>query len=177
MSVELEVQGTIMPAIDLTPTHKTIYGEGGIHTGSLLDDLEGIHANYLTTGTLGYAIDSSVMYIYDGSDWNLWTIVNDNIGVGAILGDNIGAHEILSGHLSVEVTDSIVSMNDMQDELILYATVDELTGGYQGSIIQIPPTSSSAEGEKGEWALSNDYLYICTATDIWKRITLTSTWP
>lgn len=37
------------------------------------------------------------------------------------------------------------------------------------------PASASATGKVGEFALDTDYLYICVATDTWKRVAL-STW-
>lgn len=37
------------------------------------------------------------------------------------------------------------------------------------------PASASADGVKGQMACDGSYLYICTATDTWKRVAI-STW-
>lgn len=37
------------------------------------------------------------------------------------------------------------------------------------------PASASATGAGGDWAVDGDYIYVCTATDTWKRAAL-STW-
>lgn len=36
------------------------------------------------------------------------------------------------------------------------------------------PSSSSDIGNKGEICKDNDYIYVCTASDTWKRIGLSS---
>lgn len=49
---------------------------------------------------------------------------------------------------------------------------------YVGNInaeIQTAPTSASDTGEAGELRITNDYIYVCVATDTWKRVAL-STW-
>ena len=37
------------------------------------------------------------------------------------------------------------------------------------------PSSASAEGKAGEVCWDSDYLYVCTATNTWKRTSI-STW-
>ena len=37
------------------------------------------------------------------------------------------------------------------------------------------PTTASSTGTAGDWAVDADYIYVCTATDTWKRAGL-STW-
>jgi hypothetical protein len=36
------------------------------------------------------------------------------------------------------------------------------------------PSSSSASGDTGEYCWDSNYLYVCTATNTWKRIALVS---
>jgi hypothetical protein len=49
----------------------------------------------------------------------------------------------------------------------------------KGSTIRISdtrtPSSSSADGYRGEMCYDSDYVYVCVATNTWKRATL-STW-
>jgi len=37
------------------------------------------------------------------------------------------------------------------------------------------PASASATGTSGDWAIDADYIYVCTATNTWKRAAL-ATW-
>lgn len=37
------------------------------------------------------------------------------------------------------------------------------------------PATASDTGTSGDWAVDSDYIYVCTATDTWKRAAL-STW-
>ena len=37
-----------------------------------------------------------------------------------------------------------------------------------------PPASSTATGTKGTITYNDDYLYICIATDTWKRVALST---
>jgi len=37
------------------------------------------------------------------------------------------------------------------------------------------PASASATGTSGDWAVDSDYIYVCTATNTWKRAAL-ATW-
>lgn len=49
---------------------------------------------------------------------------------------------------------------------------------YVGNInaeIQTAPASATDTGEAGELRITNDYIYVCVATDTWKRVAL-STW-
>jgi hypothetical protein len=43
-------------------------------------------------------------------------------------------------------------------------------------IFNTTPTAANSDGIKGEIAFDNNYIYICTATNTWKRAAI-STWP
>lgn len=68
-----------------------------------------------------------------------------------------------------------------EDGIILW----DAANGYPvistgGDFEQIPvfgnvPASASATGTAGQMAWDADYIYVCTATDTWKRVAL-STW-
>lgn len=38
------------------------------------------------------------------------------------------------------------------------------------------PANASSTGTAGDWAVDADYIYVCTATDTWKRVAI-ATWP
>lgn len=42
-----------------------------------------------------------------------------------------------------------------------------------GKFVSVP-SSSTAAGEKGNWATDGTYLYICSATNVWKRVAIAS---
>ena len=50
-----------------------------------------------------------------------------------------------------------------------------LTGEYRLSALNTAPTSATATGSLGEIRYTEDYIYVCTATNTWKRTPLT-TW-
>ena len=37
------------------------------------------------------------------------------------------------------------------------------------------PASASSTGTSGDWAVDSDYIYVCTATNTWKRAAI-ATW-
>ena len=47
------------------------------------------------------------------------------------------------------------------------------TTGSSGTVSTTPPGSSGAAGATGDLALDSDWLYVCIATDTWKRTLLT----
>ncbi len=51
----------------------------------------------------------------------------------------------------------------------------ETDGVYKVSALNTAPSSSSDTGTLGEIRYTADYIYVCTATDTWKR-TAISTW-
>jgi len=44
------------------------------------------------------------------------------------------------------------------------------------SITNSTPASAGATGVKGQIAWDASYIYVCTATDTWKRVAI-ATWP
>jgi hypothetical protein len=43
-----------------------------------------------------------------------------------------------------------------------------------GSLRSAVPLTASSTGKKGQLAVDSDYLYVCVATDLWKKIPLQS---
>ena len=52
-------------------------------------------------------------------------------------------------------------------------TVDSIDEYFSGKRMTAP-SSSTDTGIAGSYAVDNDYIYICTSTDNWKRIALSS---
>lgn len=48
--------------------------------------------------------------------------------------------------------------------------LDALAGRYVTT-----PATATATGEPGDWSVDSEYLYVCTATDTWKRVAI-ATW-
>ena len=46
---------------------------------------------------------------------------------------------------------------------------------YKDTVIVPVPASASAKGKAGEIAVDSSYVYICIATDTWKRVAI-ATW-
>ena len=46
--------------------------------------------------------------------------------------------------------------------------------GLYGRRVDVP-TSASAYGEVGDWAVESGYLYLCVDTDTWQRVAI-ATW-
>ena len=51
----------------------------------------------------------------------------------------------------------------------------KVTGQYDIAALNTAPASASATGTLGEIRYTADYIYVCTATNTWKRSAL-STW-
>ena len=57
--------------------------------------------------------------------------------------------------------------------LIKSSDTDYDTTWTASLVSDVPPGSSGATGSTGEIALDSDWLYVCVATDTWKRTLLT----
>ena len=53
--------------------------------------------------------------------------------------------------------------------------LDDFAMKGEVEIAASPPASASAPGTKGQTVITTDYIYVCVATDTWKRVAL-STW-
>lgn len=68
--------------------------------------------------------------------------------------------------------------NQAHKPLTDFAMKDELTDLATKGEVEVSgtaPDSDSAAGTKGQVVVTEDYIYICVATDTWKRADL-STW-
>tara|TARA_R110000772_G_scaffold1095_1_gene3846 strand:- start:94 stop:1149 length:1056 start_codon:yes stop_codon:yes gene_type:complete len=65
---------------------------------------------------------------------------------------------------------------EFADQMVFnLATGDTKSKSFTVADMQIAPASATATGTKGEIRYTTDYIYVCTATNTWKRTALT-TW-
>lgn len=55
-------------------------------------------------------------------------------------------------------------------------TTSKLASGLQINLASSTPASASATGTAGQITWDTNYIYVCTATDTWKRVAI-ATWP
>lgn len=71
-------------------------------------------------------------------------------------------------------------MSTSDDNALRYLEPDKMTGADDGrlriipQILKTPPTLSSDDGYRGEIAIDDEYLYVCTSKDSWKRVGLSA---
>jgi len=49
-------------------------------------------------------------------------------------------------------------------------------GGSKVTISASPPATANAAGASGDVVWTEDYIYVCTSTNTWKRVAI-ATWP
>ena len=81
-------------------------------------------------------------------------------------------HNAVSSQLGFATANSGV----VAEKMILSSSGNlTISGQYQLSSLNTAPASSTATGTTGEIRITADYIYVCIATNTWKRIAL-STW-
>jgi hypothetical protein len=84
----------------------------------------------------------------------------------------------MSGDFSIFGTDN--SFNVVCDEIMLDASQVDICGNVtvSGSVAVLadPPSSANDTGTTGEIRVDDVYIYVCTATNTWKRVSVNS-WP
>ena len=69
------------------------------------------------------------------------------------------------------------------DTALLVPVVERQFSGVEESLnlldsvkttLRTAPVAATDEGTKGDLAVDSDYIYVCTATNTWKRAALTS---
>ncbi len=109
------------------------------------------------TSTPYYDLDVNGTFRVTGS-----FIANDQIATNKIIQDRNKNDILILGDDATGVEIQLYGTIDVKDTLILSKTIT-------------PPATAAATGTKGMIVLDADYIYICTATDTWKR-TAISTW-
>jgi hypothetical protein len=104
-----------------------------------------------------------------GGHTGIFTIFGDN-ATGVVLKDAAGLRRILYNDGVIRIT------NASGDNLLVISA----TGGITGPSINISdlntaPSSATATGTLGEIRYTSDHIYVCVATNTWKRSAIT-TW-
>lgn len=108
----------------------------------------------------------------------VWGLTNPKHFLGSSAGNHMNAEEWLSLRETIEATGAALMLWENTgdaSELIEFREWLLLQFGSNGERVDAP-TAADSDGYKGQWAFDDDYLYICTATDTWKRVGI-ATWP
>ena len=101
------------------------------------------------------------------------TTGNENIFIGHTAGYNETGSDKL--YIDNSNTTTPLIYGDFNDDQITINGDFTVTGQYNISSFNTAPTSSTDTGTLGEIRITADYIYICTATNTWKQVAI-STW-
>ena len=177
MAVNINVQGTLYPAVAAQPTHDEQYGKGGyrtVQTETERNNIKTITPNYLSDGCLVFVRDDLITYQYNESleIWQVLTINGDSIADGSIteikLNDNSVSWRCMQNNSvgSNEIADNSVTYDKLATDITnLYYTKGEADGIFMPNWTSEPLTNDAA-GVRGDMAYgegdgSPDWLYLC----------------
>lgn len=139
-----------------------------------------------TTGLSNAAFGALALNASITGDYNtaMGKSAGNNLSAGSnniFLGYSAGAYETGSNAFYVDSRDRGTSSDD-KTKAILYGVMasavadQKLTiNGLLNQSVSKTPASATATGTTGDIAWDASYIYICTATDTWKRVAI-STW-
>lgn len=109
-------------------------------------------------------------------------ISNVNIGSGPGIGDGESLYSAFNKvnqnfaniHANVDsLTNSVSSVAGRTGDITL--TINDIVGFNSLSLINSSaPLSNSSAGTKGQVVVSGSYMYVCTATNVWVRSSVTT---
>lgn len=141
-------------------TSGTIVATGNITGGNVLTQTGAVIANNITVGVNGgnLRIDNTGGFVLE-------CFANASNYVGFL-----GPNDITSANIVWTLPNTSGNVNE-------FLTTDG-TGNmrFTTAVSNTAPGSTSATGRPGTIAYDNDYLYICIATNTWRRVAV-STWP
>jgi hypothetical protein len=151
---------------------KTNPGSGGIVTYTGLGNV-GINTTSPTTlGSGDIGVTQGVFAIYNPSG-TAFQIIRGS-----------GSAELYFDHTGAGANQKVGNLQWLNGELRVNSILDNLSGATRTMTIPIAgglrlvtrtPASAAATGTQWDFAYDANYLYVCTATDTWKRAAL-STW-
>lgn len=155
----------------------------GTYTGTTLNDSTGVtllgrYAGYSLYGNYNIAIGAnSGRFLSDGSTSLTGTSNSLYIGANTKGSANGITNEIVigynaTGNGSNTVTLGNTSVTDVYAAQGATATVN--AGKFKLSALNTAPASATATGALGEIRIDANYIYVCVATNTWKRSALTS---
>ena len=115
----------------------------------------------LLQGEFGYELNTGYAKIGDGQ--TAWTALDYFGGTGP------------TGSTGVTGSTGFgVPMGGSSGQFLIKSSDTDYDTTWTASLVSdVPPGSSGATGSTGEIALDSDWLYVCVATDTWKRTLLT----
>jgi hypothetical protein len=118
----------------------------------------------LLQGEFGYELNTGYAKIGDGQ--TAWTALDYFGGTGPT--GSTGLTGVTGS------TGSGVPAGGSAGQFLVKATNSDYDTAWTSSLASnIPPGSSGATGATGQLSLDSDWLYVCIATDTWKRTLLT----
>jgi hypothetical protein len=177
----ISIVGGSIPTADITVaggvvTVVTLVNPGkGIRTGTICTILAGSAPAGLLTGS-GFSIPVATLLSADQ---------NTAVGFDAGRLNNTGSRNVFLGYAagrSETTSDNLYISNTNTSTPLIKGKFDS-SGGNAGSVrvygdLQLTtktPASASATGTVGTITYDTDYIYICVATDTWKRVGI-ATW-
>lgn len=125
----------------------------------------GSSANRMTTATAGTGDALNQFLLASGTSWSFGADASDSGNLKISSGDTLGTNDVLVVDSSFRVgigTSSPTSLLDVNSDNIRVRTSKT-------------PASAGASGNAGQICWDSNYLYVCVATNTWKRSAL-STW-
>jgi len=128
--------------------------------------VDNVKAKFGSSGDLEIFHDASNSYIKDTGAGDLYIQGSDDIYITADNGEKF---------ITCNTNDSVEIRFDNVKTFETTATGTLTTGQMDIAALNTAPASASAAGTLGEIRYTADYIYVCTATNTWKRTAL-STW-
>ena len=160
----VNVTGTVAVAGDVFGN--TFYGT---HNGPVIGDVFGIHNGPVTgdvTGNVTGDVTGNLVGNTSG--------IHNGPVTGNVTGDVFGIH---NGLVIGDVFGDVFGNAATSTKLATAITIGGVSfdGSTAIDFIGTPPSSSNAAGAAGAVIIDDNYIYICTATNTWKRVAI-STW-
>jgi hypothetical protein len=160
-----------------SPSKPYMYFAGTIQADNLIGAISGITINASgLSGTIPYTVMSGSM----GDVVSQWMAGESLAGLSGITYAGTGPNSSIEPTPASVYYYPAVYVNDGGADVVntlsgKYRTPVQLTADLAvGQRVAVPSTITSA-GRAGDYALDANYLYICTATNTWRRTVLT-TW-
>jgi len=122
-------------------------------------------------------VSTAVYHVeYQGTDKGWIVILQHNLDGGSGSGSTPGSGSEGSGSGSIpnlpDIIDDLVPTDVIVDVCPIYTPIEipEIPAAYVGV-----PASAGAVGEAGDMSYDSSYIYLCVATNTWKRVAI-STW-
>lgn len=120
-----------------------------------------IDGNYVQfSGTIAAATSSSA-------------IGNGAVGAAACPGLTVCRNHVINGPKGLRIVTNSADLTVYDNETSTCSDDDIPATALTAKSV---PASATARGIKGQWSLDSSYIYVCTATDTWKRVAI-ATWP